>query len=250
MRAPPSASPPARPVPHSDIAVIGAGPAGISAAQVLASAGFGVTIFEAHDDPGGMVAGAIPAYRLPQAAIDADLAIVEGLGVTARVITAAAAIMIVVFMSFVFTKDPIQKQFGVGLAAAILVDATIVRMILEKAGYDVLEAENGEAAIAALNTGENRLVLDVVICDIRMPKMSGIEVLRQIKADEETRTIPVVMMTSSDEPGDIGACYRLGANSYVVKRYDTMGPGRYLAIAMRYWLELNRAPGPSSWMDS
>jgi putative drug exporter of the RND superfamily len=65
-------------------------------------------------------------------------AVVEGLGVTARVITAAAAIMIVVFTSFVFTKDPIQKQFGVGLAAAILVDATIVRMILVPATMELL----------------------------------------------------------------------------------------------------------------
>ena len=65
-------------------------------------------------------------------------AVVEGLGVTARVITAAAAIMVVVFTSFVFTDDPIQKQFGVGLAVAIFVDATIVRMILVPATMELL----------------------------------------------------------------------------------------------------------------
>ncbi len=65
-------------------------------------------------------------------------AVVEGLGVTARVITAAAAIMVVVFLSFVFTPDPISKQFGVGLAVAVLIDATIVRLILVPATMELL----------------------------------------------------------------------------------------------------------------
>ena len=66
------------------VAVIGAGPAGLAAAEWLARAGVAVTIFEEHPYPGGMVGGAIPAYRLPQAQIDQDLAILERLGVTIR----------------------------------------------------------------------------------------------------------------------------------------------------------------------
>ncbi len=66
------------------VAVIGAGPAGLAAAEWLAYAGIGVTIFEEHPYPGGMVGGAIPAYRLPQAQIDQDLAIVRRLGVEIR----------------------------------------------------------------------------------------------------------------------------------------------------------------------
>ncbi len=66
------------------VAIIGAGPAGLSAAQVLAYAGFSVTVAEAHPYPGGMVGGAIPAYRLPQAKIDQDLAVLEALGVEFR----------------------------------------------------------------------------------------------------------------------------------------------------------------------
>jgi putative drug exporter of the RND superfamily len=65
-------------------------------------------------------------------------AVVEGLGVTARVITAAAAIMVVVFLSFVLSPDPISKQMGIGLATAIFVDATIVRMILVPATMELL----------------------------------------------------------------------------------------------------------------
>lgn len=50
----------------------------------------------------------------------------------------------------------------------------VVRMTLQKAGYEVLEAENGEKAIETINSGENRLLLDVLICDIRMPKINGV----------------------------------------------------------------------------
>jgi putative selenate reductase len=66
------------------VAVIGAGPAGLAAAEWLARSGLGVTIFEEHPYPGGMVGGAIPAYRLPQERIDQDLAVLERLGVEVR----------------------------------------------------------------------------------------------------------------------------------------------------------------------
>jgi putative selenate reductase len=73
-----------KPVNGSRVAIIGAGPAGLSAAQELALAGFAVTILEAHRYPGGMVGGAIPAYRLPQASIEQDVSLLERLGVTFR----------------------------------------------------------------------------------------------------------------------------------------------------------------------
>jgi CheY-like chemotaxis protein len=57
----------------------------------------------------------------------------------------------------------------------------------------------------------------VVLLDVKMPRVDGIEVLRRIKSDEHLRTIPVVMLTSSREARDLEECYRLGANAYVVK---------------------------------
>ena len=73
-----------KPATGAKIAVIGAGPAGLAAAQELGYAGFAVTIFEAHPYAGGMVGGAIPEYRLPQAQIDQDMAILDELGVEIR----------------------------------------------------------------------------------------------------------------------------------------------------------------------
>lgn len=57
----------------------------------------------------------------------------------------------------------------------------------------------------------------VILLDLKMPRMDGVEVLRQVKADERLRTIPVVILTSSRESRDLAACYSLGVNAYVVK---------------------------------
>jgi putative selenate reductase len=76
--------PPANPATQTRVAIIGAGPAGLAAAEWLAYAGFRVAIFEEHPYAGGMVGGAIPAYRLPQAELDQDLGILERLGVEIR----------------------------------------------------------------------------------------------------------------------------------------------------------------------
>lgn len=83
----------------------------------------------------------------------------------------------------------------------------------------------------------------LVLLDIKMPKVDGIEVLRQIKQNEQTRTIPVVIMTSSAEDRDLVESYQLGVNSYVVKPVDfeqfmdTVGKLGY------YWSLVNRVAG-------
>jgi putative selenate reductase len=84
-----SRSPPAQPDPDRRVAIIGAGPAGMSAAVELAQAGFCVEIFEMHPYAGGMVGGAIPQYRLPASVMDRDLATLEDLGVRIHYNTAA-----------------------------------------------------------------------------------------------------------------------------------------------------------------
>lgn len=81
----------------------------------------------------------------------------------------------------------------------------------------------------------------VILLDIKMPKVDGIEVLRQIKSDENTKTIPVVIMTSSKEEQDIIASYNLGVNSYVVKPVDFDGFAKAVSELGFYWLITNQA---------
>lgn len=80
----------------------------------------------------------------------------------------------------------------------------------------------------------------VILLDIKMPKVDGIEVLRQIKSNDSTKTIPVVIMTSSKEEQDIITSYNLGVNSYVVKPVDFEGFAKAVSELGFYWLITNQ----------
>ncbi|MFN2466376.1 MAG: response regulator [Candidatus Dormibacteria bacterium] len=82
----------------------------------------------------------------------------------------------------------------------------------------------------------------VVLLDIKLPKVDGLEVLRQIKADERTRKIPVVLLTSSREERDIMDGYTNGANSYIVKPVDFEQFTESVRTLGMYWLLLNKPP--------
>ncbi len=86
------------------------------------------------------------------------------------------------------------------------------------------------------------VVPKVVLLDLKLPKVDGLEVLRRLKSDERTRTIPVVILTSSREEPDIAAAYRLGANSYIVKPVDFEAFARAVSEVGLYWLLLNEPP--------
>ena len=80
----------------------------------------------------------------------------------------------------------------------------------------------------------------LVLLDLKMPRVDGIEVLRAIKSDARTRRIPVVVMTSSEEESDIAKTYDLGVNSYVVKPLDFNSLADVARKAGYYWLAINR----------
>jgi two-component system chemotaxis response regulator CheY len=108
---------------------------------------------------------------------------------------------------------------------------TVVRKMLEKAGYEVIEAENGETAIDAINTGENRLMLDAVICDIRMPKINGLDALAYLR--HMYPHVPVIMLTGYPDTEMAISCMRHGVVDYLVKPVD----GKRLMMAVEKAME-------------
>jgi two-component system response regulator len=84
--------------------------------------------------------------------------------------------------------------------------------------------------------------IKVILLDLKMPRLNGKEVLAKIKADERTKRIPVVMLTSSREDPDIQACYNLGANGYVVKPVEFAAFQKTITQIGSYWLSVNEPP--------
>ena len=91
----------------------------------------------------------------------------------------------------------------------------VVRMSLEKAGYDVLEAEDGEKAIATLSEGENNLLLDVIISDIRMPKINGVEAIKYFQQEYPGKQ--VIVLTGFPDMDMATGFIKKGIVDYLVK---------------------------------
>lgn len=111
---------------------------------------------------------------------------------------------------------------------------------------EVIVARDGQEALDYLfgSGGRPRLVPAVVLLDLKLPKVDGLEVLRRIRADDRTKTLPVVILTSSMHDQDVVEGYKLGCNSYVRKPVDFdqfIGAARQLQL---YWLVLNETPQP------
>ena len=108
---------------------------------------------------------------------------------------------------------------------------TVLRRMLEKARYDVVEAENGETAIEVINTGENRLMLDAVICDIRMPKVNGLDALAYFR--QAYPHVPLIVLTGYPDIDMALSCLRNGVVDYLMKPVD----GQRLKMAVEKAME-------------
>ena len=121
-------------------------------------------------------------------------------------------------------------------------DVELTLRALRRSGIQsrVEVARDGVAALDYLQRGTT--LPSVVLLDLNLPRLSGLEVLERLRADPRTRLVPVVILTSSRDEADLARGYALGANSYVRKPVDYdafMDAARQLG---QYWLQLNEAP--------
>jgi len=109
----------------------------------------------------------------------------------------------------------------------------------------IQEARDGEEALAFMKRWENGEQLPVfVLLDLRLPKVGGLEVLRQFKSNPTSSSIPVIVLTTSAEDHDMEEAYKLGCNSYIVKPVEFE---KFMEVATQievYWCALNTSPRP------
>ena len=131
-----------------------------------------------------------------------------------------------------------------------LSDAEMTIRVLRKSNIanKIVHLEDGfEALEFIFGTGEyaNRNISNlpkVILLDLKMPRMNGIEVLLKIKGDERTKKVPVVVLTSSKEDPDIQTCYDLGVNAYVVKPVEIEAFSKAISDLGLFWLLINQPP--------
>ena len=113
------------------------------------------------------------------------------------------------------------------------------KLVHLKDGVEALDFIYGTGAYEGQRTNFNA---KVILLDLKMPRVNGLEVLQKIKSDPQTETIPVVILTSSAEDPDIKAAYKLGANSYIVKPVEFDNFSQMVSDLGMYWVVLNKPP--------
>ncbi len=129
-------------------------------------------------------------------------------------------------------------------------DAELTIRALKKRNFanQLIHVQDGQAALDFIfGTGayagrDVHAQPKVVLLDLKLPKIDGIEVLRRIRADERTKMLPVVVLTSSREDRDVIETYRLGTNSYIVKPVEFENFSEAVSNLGLYWLVLNQPP--------
>ncbi|MFZ5496060.1 MAG: response regulator [Verrucomicrobiota bacterium] len=131
------------------------------------------------------------------------------------------------------------------------IDLTLAALEEHRLANEVQVARDGAEALDYLYrrgtyAGRDDSLPVVVLLDIKMPKVNGIEVLRQLKSDPAMRSLPVVMLTSSKEEPDLATCYQLGVNAYVVKPVDFQQFVDAVKQVGAFWAVLNEPPPPDT----
>lgn len=115
-------------------------------------------------------------------------------------------------------------------------------LTLSNLDSDIMVARDGPDALAMLIGRENGPLPDVILLDLKLPRLNGLDVLRAIKGNPRTRAVPVVILTTSGERSDLETAYEIGCNSYLRKPVDFSQFNDMVRDVHRYWLTLNTAP--------
>ncbi len=125
-------------------------------------------------------------------------------------------------------------------------DEALALRALKKGGFadELVVARDGvEALDFLLDKNKNRDDLPaLVLLDINLPRLNGLEVLKQLRQNAMTQVLPVVMLTSSKEDDDVSSSYEYGCNSYIRKPVDFKKFSEMITLVERYWLRLNEVP--------
>jgi two-component system, response regulator len=146
------------------------------------------------------------------------------------------------------TIDTLDRQIEIILVEDNQDDADLTIRALKKQNLanKLIHLENGADALDFIygkGAYEGRSLQNMpkmILLDLKMPKVNGMEVLQKVKSDPLTRTIPVIILTSSAEDPDIKKCYELGANSYIVKPVGFDNFAKTVAELGFYWMILNK----------
>ena len=112
-------------------------------------------------------------------------------------------------------------------------------IVVLRDGVEAIEYLLGTGAHAGRDTA---LMPQIILLDLKLPKLNGLDVLKRLRADPRTKIVPIVVLTTSKEEGDMVASYNLGANSYVVKPGDFTKCVESVKQLGLYWLLLNQTP--------
>jgi CheY-like chemotaxis protein len=129
-------------------------------------------------------------------------------------------------------------------------DATLTIRALKKSGFTnkLLHVKDGAEVLDFLycrgiySERNPKAYPKLFLLDLKMPKVSGLQVLEKVKSDADLKSIPVVILTSSQEDPDIAKCYSLGANSYIVKPVDSTNFFQAIKDMGMYWMLLSQPP--------
>jgi two-component system response regulator len=119
-------------------------------------------------------------------------------------------------------------------------------LTLNNLAGEVMVARDGPDALSMLIGRDNSPLPDVILLDLKLPRLNGLDVLRAIKGNPRTRSVPVVILTTSGERSDLETAYEIGCNSYLRKPVDFSQFNDMVRDVHRYWLGLNTAPPNAS----